>query len=597
MSGRVRGSRSTNDPMERIAQMLEALVRNQGREPVEYRGLSAFTRHDPPKFEGGFNPKGAQRWVADVEKVFNAMGCREEHKVTYATYLLCGKAEDWWRFSSQTLPQEGGYIQWETFKLMKYWPHYQHGDREEDLCSQFKIGLRPNIQAAVSVFQLTDLPTLVSKSRIFEANTRGKTVDTRGAGPIGHDRRPPKFSKRPGPHIVKDCPQPKITYNNYGKSGHITNECWAAKRSGSTSTTQRPESRGIVGLSTGQKPSIPGRVFAMSGAEASQSEELIRGKYIIKGRLPDMLFDLGATHSFISVDCVKSLNLYVMELQCNIMVTAPTGKPVVTSWVCLGEKTLIFGATMAEVSRLMSQGTWENMVNARAFMVMFSIEAESVVEPEYILVLRDFSEVFPEDVFELPPERKIKFAIDLIPGANMISVAPYRIAPVELAEVKKQVEDLLQKRFIRPSVSPWGAPVLLVKKKDRNMRMCVDYRQLNKVTVKNKYPLPRIDDSMDQLRGAAMLSKINLRSGYHQIQVKNEDVPKIAFRTRYGHYVYLVMPFGVTNAPAVFMDYMNKIFHKFLDKFVVFLGHVVSKEGIMVDPVKVKAVAEADECD
>ncbi|XP_027357213.1 uncharacterized protein LOC113866593 [Abrus precatorius] len=123
--GRGREARDTEDPMECIAQMLEALVHNQGGEPAEYRGLSAFTRHDPLKFEGGFNLKGSQRWVADVEKVFNAMGCREEHKVPYATYLLCGEAEDWWRFASQTLPQEDGYIQWEAFKtifLGNYFP-------------------------------------------------------------------------------------------------------------------------------------------------------------------------------------------------------------------------------------------------------------------------------------------------------------------------------------------------------------------------------------------------------------------------------------------------------------------------------------------
>jgi len=127
----------------------------------------------------------------------------------------------------------------------------------------------------------------------------------------------------------------------------------------------------------------------------------------------------------------------------------------------------------------------------------------------------------------------------------------------------------LDKQFIRPSVSPWGAPVLLVKKKDGTMRLCVDYRQLNKSTIKNKYPLPRIDDLMDQLRGAVVYSKIDLKSSYHQIRVKVEDIQKTAFRTRYGHYEYLVMPFGVTNALASFMDYMNRIFHDFLDKFVV----------------------------
>jgi len=128
---------------------------------------------------------------------------------------------------------------------------------------------------------------------------------------------------------------------------------------------------------------------------------------------------------------------------------------------------------------------------------------------------------------------------------------------------------LLEKQFIRPSVSPWGAPVLSVKKKDGSMRLCVDYRQLNKVTIKNRYLLPRIDDLMDQLVGAEVFSKIDLRSGYHPIRVKVEDISKTAFRTRYGHYEYSVIPFGVSNVPGVFMEYVNRIFHPFLDRFVV----------------------------
>ena len=204
---------------------------------------------------------------------------------------------------------------------------------------------------------------------------------------------------------------------------------------------------------------------------------------------------------------------------------------------------------------------------------MFTLLALLLVENQNKIneleIVRDFVEVFPDEIPEVPPEREVEFGIKLVPGIRPVSMAPYRMSASELSELKKQLEELLEKNFIRPSVSPWGAPVLLVKKKEGSMRLCVDYRQLNKVTIKNKYPLPRIDDLMDQLVGASVFSKIDLRSGYHQIKVKDEDVQKTAFRTRYGHYEYSVMPFGVTNAPGVFMEYMNRIFHEYLDRFVV----------------------------
>ncbi len=184
-------------------------------------------------------------------------------------------------------------------------------------------------------------------------------------------------------------------------------------------------------------------------------------------------------------------------------------------------------------------------------------------------VVCEFSDVFPEELPGLPPEREVEFSIDLIPGTTPISIAPYRMAPTELKELKTQLQELVDRGFVRPSHSPWGAPVLFVKKKDGSLRLCIDYRQLNKVTIKNKYPLPRIDDLFDQLKGATVFSKIDLRSGYYQLRVKESDVPKIAFRTRYGHYEFLVMPFGLTNAPAIFIDLMNRIFRPYLDRFVV----------------------------
>ncbi|GJR77392.1 putative reverse transcriptase domain-containing protein [Tanacetum coccineum] len=244
-----------------------------------------------------------------------------------------------------------------------------------------------------------------------------------------------------------------------------------------------------------------------------------------------------------------------------------------------------------------------------------------------------------EDLPGLPPTRQVEFQIDLVPGAAPVARATYRLAPSEMKELSEQLKELSDKGFIRPSSSPWGAPVLFVKKKDGSFRMCIDYRELNKLTVKNRYPLPRIDDLFDQLQGSSVYSKIDLRSGYHQLRVREEDILKTAFRTRYGHYEFQVMPFGLTNAPAVFMDLMNRVCKPYLDKFVIvfiddiliysknkqeheehlkiilellkkeelyakfskcefwipkvqFLGHVIDSEGIHVDPAKIESIKD-----
>ena len=204
-----------------------------------------------------------------------------------------------------------------------------------------------------------------------------------------------------------------------------------------------------------------------------------------------------------------------------------------------------------------------------AFLALVLDSKREQVNFENIPMIREFPDVFPEELPGVPPRREVDLSIEVVQETTLISRAPYRMAPTELKELKTRLQELLDKGFIRPSVSPWDAPVLFVKKKDVTLRMCIDYRQINKVTVKNKYPLPRIEDLFDQLRGASVFSKIDLRSGYYQLHVKEVDVSKTAFRTCYGHYEFLVMPFGLTNAPAAFMDLMNRVFHPFLDQFVV----------------------------
>jgi hypothetical protein len=189
-------------------------------------------------------------------------------------------------------------------------------------------------------------------------------------------------------------------------------------------------------------------------------------------------------------------------------------------------------------------------------------------------ILEDFEDVFKE-VSGLPPKRDIDFFINLMPGAGPVSKTPYRMSTPELKELQMQLEELLKKGYIHPSVSPWGAPVLFMKKKDGTLRLCTDFRQLNKVTVKNKYPLPRIADLFDQLKDAKIFSKIDLRPIYHQVRIKEEDITKNSFRTRYGHYEFTVVPFGLSNAPAIFMCLMNAVFREYLDKFfIVFLDDI-----------------------
>ncbi|GKC81592.1 putative reverse transcriptase domain-containing protein [Tanacetum coccineum] len=254
-------------------------------------------------------------------------------------------------------------------------------------------------------------------------------------------------------------------------------------------------------------------------------------------------------------------------------------------------------------------------------------------------IVWEFPEVFPEDLPGLPPARQVEFQIDLVPSAAPIARAPYRLAPAELQELSTQLQELSDRGFIRPSSSPWGALVLFVKTKDGSFWMCIDYRELNKLTMKNRYPLSGIDDLFDQLQGSRVYSKIDLRSGYNQLRIREEDILKIAFRTRYGHYEFQVMSFGLTNALAVFMDLMNRVCKPYLDRFVIvfiddiliysksrkeheghlklilkllkkeklyvkfskcefwlskvqFLGHVIDSEGIHVDPAKIESIKD-----
>lgn len=475
---------------------------------------------------------------------------------------------------------------------------------------------------------------------------------------------------------------PTGTCFNCGDPTHFRNACPRLVNIINTQAQANP---------TMQIPAPRGRAFVITATQAQTDNKVVNGTFLINDCYASVLFDSGADKSFVSLefepilhtprtilneyftvevangkyvslnaviqDCTFefsnhkfSVNLVPMELgSFDIIVGMDWLSQNHAEIVCYekfiriplsdGQNLHIYGEILSKKLSLMSC-TQARSYLRKEYMAFLAHVVETKVEEkkiEDIPIVQDFPDVFPNDVSGLPPVREVEFRIDLVPEATPIAKSPYRLAPAEMQELASQLQELSDKGFIRPSTSPWGAPVLFVKKKDGSFRMCIDYRELNKLTIKNRYPLPRINDLLDQLQGASCFSKIDLRSGYHQLRVREEDISKTAFRTRYGHYEFTVMPFGLTNAPAAFMDLMNRVFKPYLDRFVIvfiddiliysktkaeharhlrlalqtlqgnrlyakfskcefwknevqFLGHIVNDKGILVDPAKVEAV-------
>ncbi|XP_028779100.1 uncharacterized protein LOC114735570 [Neltuma alba] len=613
-----------------------------------------FNRCDPPTFNGTFNSSKSEAWIDHLETIFTLVLYTSHQRVQVAIIQLVDAAKrcppitegDRVLCFQQDDMDVDAFIA-KFLELIKYTAYGQSEKNSKGIPGPFlflyeepssgigkRSGFNPGSSSKKSRFQNRQS----QRPPLPRGNTSGSQSSFKGSTASAPSTACSPTCSKCGKHHQGKC----WTCFTCGKVGHISCHCTKNKQSA-------PETRST----------IPCRVFALTQEEADASPNLIRGIISLQGHNIHALFDSGATHSFIAFECAKRLNLHVYDLPFDMNVSTPAGSSVKTSNACLNlvlefesHKTkidliclplkgldVIVGmdwliansATLDCKAKTVSLPVYCMPIEVpsgppllsvvqvdsyikqgcQAFMVFFSVQAEIEEEIDEIEIVNEFPEVFPKEVSGLPPEREVEFSIDLPLGTEPISKAPYRMAPAELAELKKQLEELLEKGFIRPSVLLWGSPVLFVKKKDGTLRLCIDYRQLNKVTIKNKYPLPRIDDLLDQLVGSAVFSKIDLRSGYHQLGVKAEDVPKTAFRTRYGHYEFFVMPFGLTNAPAAFMDYMNRIFRPYLDKFVVlrehklyaklskcefwlkevkFLGHVVSAKGVVVDPTKVDAV-------
>ncbi|GJV02359.1 putative reverse transcriptase domain-containing protein [Tanacetum coccineum] len=502
-------------------------------------------------------------------------------------------------------------------------------------------------------------------------------------------------------HLTRDC-RIRSANNNNNRNNNNNNqqgngcfECGAQGHFKSNCPRLRNNDRG----NQAGNDRAPAKVYAVGNAGANP-DNIVAGTFLLNNRYAYILFDTGADKSFVSTAFSTLLDIIPNTLNHGYNVELADGRIIGVNTILMGctlnlrnhpfninlmpvemgsfdviigmdwlskysavidcaekivripwkNKTLIIhgdGSTQGNVTRLnIISCTKTQKYMEKGFPIFLAHVTTKEVEDksekkrlEDVPIVQDFPEVFPEDLPGLPPTRQVEFQIDLVPGAAPVARAPYRLAPSEMKELSEQLKELSDKGFIRPSSSPWGAPVLFVKKKDGSFRMCIDYRELNKLTVKNRYPLPRIDDLFDQLQGSSVYSKIDLRSGYHQLRVREEDIPKTAFRTRYGHYEFQVMPFGLTNAPAVFMDLMNRVCKPYLDKFVIvfiddiliysknkqeheehlkiilellkkeelyakfskcefwipkvqFLGHVIDSEGIHVDPAKIESIKD-----
>ncbi|GJZ43238.1 putative reverse transcriptase domain-containing protein [Tanacetum coccineum] len=304
-----------------------------------------------------------------------------------------------------------------------------------------------------------------------------------------------------------------------------------------------------------------GRAYMLRDKNAHQDPNVVMGMFLLNQHLARVLYDSGADKSFVSISLASNLNIPPITIDTFYNIEMADGNLVNTN-------TVVQGATLTLLNQpfkinlmpikpdsfdVVIGMDWLSKYHARIIydkkVIHIPIKGETLIirvmekkldekRLEDIPVVREFPEVFLEDQLGLPPVRQVEFQIDLIPRATPVTQTPYRLALSEMQELSNQLQELSDRGFIRPSTSPWGAPVLFVKKKDGSFRMCIDYRELNKLIVKNHYPLPMIDDLFDQLQGSSVYSKIDLRSGYHQLRVRDEDIPKTAFRTRYRHYEF-----------------------------------------------------------
>nr|AAX95920.1 retrotransposon protein, putative, Ty3-gypsy sub-class [Oryza sativa Japonica Group]AAX96166.1 retrotransposon protein, putative, Ty3-gypsy sub-class [Oryza sativa Japonica Group]ABA93425.1 retrotransposon protein, putative, Ty3-gypsy subclass [Oryza sativa Japonica Group] len=620
-----------------LMNMMMQQLQNQQNQGNNYappqNKLAEFLRVRPPIFSSTTNPVEAGDWLHAIEKKLDLLQCTDQEKVSFASHQLHGPASEWWdhfrlnrttaepitwleftaAFRKTHIPSGVVSLKKKEFRsltqgsrsvteylhefnrLARYAPEdklvdkairqedkYNRIEQKKRRIAQFKTqqgnSQRPRLTLGPQSMPQGGSSSVVRPQRQFFNNNAGNNIRNQALRPVAAStqQQPAKREQGRKPVVCFNC----------GDPGHYADKCPKPRRV-----------KVVPAQSNSTAPAPKARVNHVAAAEAQDAPDVILGTFLVNLVPATVLFDSGATHSFLSMSFAGNHGMEVEDLRRPLMVSTPSnqalslqrslsvrieiqGVPFLANLILLESKDLDVILGMDWLARYKGVIDCANRKvtltsNDGRVVTVHALSSESLrsrlnqITLEEIPIVREYPDVFPDDLPGMPPKRDIEFRIDLVPGTTPIHKRPYRMAANELAEVKRQVDDLLQKGYIRPSSSPWGAPVIFVEKKDHTQRMCVDYRALNDVTIKNKYPLPRIDDLFDQLKGATVFSKIDLRSGYHQLRIKEEDIPKTAFTTRYGLFECTVMSFGLTNAPAFFMNLMNKVFMEYLDKFVV----------------------------
>ncbi|GJY92091.1 putative reverse transcriptase domain-containing protein [Tanacetum coccineum] len=526
---------------------------------------------------------GLSQWFERMESVFHISNCTVENQVKFATCTLHSVALTWWNTHVKTVGHDAAY---ESDKIEKYvggLPDMIHGS---------VVASKPKtMQDAVEIAtELMDKKIRTFAERQTESKRKAYTTGTGEKKQNGGSK--PLCSKCNYHHDGSCAPR----CHKCNKVGHLARD-YRSTITANNANNQR-------GIGSGQKPTCyecgvqghfkreclklknnnnrgnqdgggnaPAKVYAVGHARTNPDSNVMTGTFLLNNRYASILFDIGADRSFMSTAFSSQIDLTPTALDHYYDVELADGR-------IIGLNTILRGCTLNILNHPFNidlmpieLGSFDAIIGMD-WLVKYQaiiVCAEKIVRipwgNETLIVHGDGSN--RGNKARLPSTRQVEFQIDLILGAAPVAREPYRLALSEMKELSEQLKELYDKGFIRPSSSPWRAPVLFVKKKDGSFRIWIDYQELNKLTVKNHYPLPRIDDLFDQLQGFSVYSKIDLQSGYHQLWVREEDILKMTFRTRYGHYEFQVMPFGLTNALAVFMDLRNCVCKPFLDKFVI----------------------------